>query len=100
MEGECGLLLTDKTPEEAMKYFAAYKAKTFARGGVVSNETVILKVGSEELGKYPNTMEPHFRSLGLPTKLENEKITLEREVELAKAGEELTVEKSRSEERR
>ncbi len=33
--------------------------------------------------------------IGLPTKLDNEKIVLERDVELAKAGEELNVEKAK-----
>ena len=34
-------------------------------------------------------------SIGLPTKLEKEKIVLERDYELAKEGEELTVEKAK-----
>ena len=57
-------MFTDKTTEEVLKYFATFKTKTFAKGGVVSNETVNLKAGPEDLGKFPTTMESQFRSLG------------------------------------
>ena len=95
MEGDCGLLFTDKSVEEALKYFAAFSSKTYARGGVVSNETIVLKAGGDTFAKFPNTMEPHLRSLGLPTHIASEKIYLERDFELAKENEELTVEKAK-----
>ncbi len=82
MEGECGLLFTDKSADEILKYFATSKSKTFARGGVVANETVVLKAGTEALTKFHGSMEPHLRSLGTP-----QCITLPRTPHQAREGE-------------
>ena len=64
LEGECGLLFTDKTPEEVLKYFSSSKSKAYARGGGVSNDTVLLKAGDKALDRFAGSMESQFRGLG------------------------------------
>ena len=42
----------------------------------MATETVILYKGFETFAKFSHSLEPHLRSLGLPTKLVNSKIEL------------------------
>eukprot|EP00831_Metopus_contortus_P004401 TRINITY_DN11623_c0_g1_i2.p1 TRINITY_DN11623_c0_g1~~TRINITY_DN11623_c0_g1_i2.p1 ORF type:complete len:201 (+),score=48.18 TRINITY_DN11623_c0_g1_i2:274-876(+) len=93
--GECGLLFTNNKPEEVHKFFASFSAATYAKGGVVANEDVILKAGKDAFSDLHGSMEPMVRSLGVPTHLEDEKIVLEKDFQLAKLGEELSVEKAK-----
>eukprot|EP00826_Nyctotherus_ovalis_P000622 TRINITY_DN0_c945_g1_i2.p1 TRINITY_DN0_c945_g1~~TRINITY_DN0_c945_g1_i2.p1 ORF type:complete len:107 (+),score=16.07 TRINITY_DN0_c945_g1_i2:1-321(+) len=71
------------------------RSKAYARGGAVATSTVVLNAGEQALAQFAGSMEPQFRALGLPTRLVDEKIMLEHDVELAKIGEQLTVENAK-----
>jgi mRNA turnover protein 4 len=53
---------------------------------------VFLQKGTEALKDYGHGMEPHFRQLGLATKLNMQKIELLADTFVCREGEELSVE--------
>lgn len=72
--GQCGLLFTEKSKEDVLEWAKNYSADEFARSGFVATETVVLPAGP--LVDFAHSMEPHLRSLGMPTKLEKGIVTL------------------------
>ena len=56
---------------------------------------MLLPSGDKTLAKLSFAMEPYLRQLGLPTKLDNQKIILLQDVFVAKEGEEVNVEQSK-----
>lgn len=65
----------------------------YARSGFVATETVTLAAGPLE--EFAHSMEPHLRSLGLPTKLEKGVVTIYSDYTVCEEGKVLTPEQAR-----
>ena len=65
--GNVGLLFTNKSKSEVIDWFTHFTEQDFARAGFLATEEVVLKEGP--LDQFPHSVEPHLRSLGLPTVL-------------------------------
>jgi len=93
LKGECGLLFTDKEEKEVSDFFDKFVEKDYARGGSLATETVKLEEGPLE--QFSHSMEPHLRSLGLPTSLKRGVITLIKEYTVCQKGHPLTPEQAK-----
>lgn len=68
LTGQVGLLFTERTKKDVLEWAENYWALEYARAGHVAKETIVLPKGP--LPDFSHAIEPHLRSLGLPTKLE------------------------------
>jgi len=93
LKGQCGLLFTNGSRDEVVKYFSGYSDSDFARSGNTATETVTLDKGP--LPQFSHALEPHLRKLGLPTSLQKGIITLIKDHTVCKEGETLTPEQCR-----
>ena len=93
LHGQCGLLFTDKSRDDVIEWSQNYNALEYARSGFVATETVVLPEGPLE--DFSHAIEPHLRSLGLPTKLQKGVITLYKEHTVCVLGKQLTPEQAR-----
>jgi len=93
IRGQCGLLFTDKAPDDVIEWAEHYSALEYARSGFVATETVVLPEGPLE--DFSHAIEPHLRSLGMPTKLEKGIVTLYKEHTVCVEGKVLTPEQAR-----
>jgi len=91
--GNIGLLFTNRTKEDVLKYFAHFSRPDFARSGNIAKEDVTIEAGSLE--QFQHTMEPQLRQLGLHSSLTKGIITLDKEFHICKAGDKLTPEQAR-----
>ncbi|XP_046672293.1 mRNA turnover protein 4 homolog [Homalodisca vitripennis] len=92
VKGQCGLLLTSKPKDEVIQWFHSYSNKSYARSGFVPTETIKLEAGP--LQEFAAAMEPHLRSLGLPTQLEKGKIILREDHTVCTQGVPITPEQA------
>ena len=67
LHGNVGLLFTNKSRPEVVKWFESFSEQDFARAGLSSPEEVSLPEGPLE--QFSHSMEPQLRQLGLPTTL-------------------------------
>lgn len=88
-----GLLFTEKSKEEVLAWAETYWAVEYARSGFTATETVTLPAGPLE--EFAHSMEPHLRSLGLPTKLEKGVVTIYSDYTVCEEGKVLTPEQAR-----
>lgn len=93
MIGQCGLLFTSESKKTVLEWFDTYQAEEFARGGFRATKTVKLKPGPLE--EFSHAIEPHLRSLGMPTKLDRGIVTLYKEFTVCEKGKVLTPEQAR-----
>ncbi|XP_053687862.1 mRNA turnover protein 4 homolog [Sabethes cyaneus] len=93
MVGQCGLLFTSETKETVLDWFDSYSADEFARSGFRASKTVRLKEGPLE--DFSHAIEPHLRSLGMPTKLDRGIVTLYKDFTVCEKGKVLTPEQAR-----
>lgn len=91
--GEVGLLFTNRPPAEVRAWFDNYSELEYARAGFCATDTVTLPAGP--MPAFPHSIEPHLRSLGLPTALVDGAVTLLREHVVCKRGEVLKPEQAR-----
>jgi len=94
ISGECGLLFTNKTKDEVLKFFSEYNEEDYPRGGFVPEETIMLPQGPL-IGPFSHAQEPYLRKLGLPTQLQEGVINLTTDYCLCKAGQAITVEQAK-----
>ncbi|KAK3087433.1 hypothetical protein FSP39_005866 [Pinctada imbricata] len=93
LRGQTGLLFTNKSKEEVLKFFDAFCVSDYARSGNEAPQTVILEAGP--VPEFSHSMEPQLRQLGLPTSLQKGVITLLREHTVCEQGDILTPEQAR-----
>ena len=74
--GSVCLLFSNMTLEQIQKSFEEFQTEDFAVAGQPASYTVHLEKGTKTLETYGHSMEPYFRTLGLPTKLNFQKIEL------------------------
>ncbi|XP_022231980.2 mRNA turnover protein 4 homolog [Drosophila obscura] len=93
LNGQVGLLFTEKSKEEVLEWAENYWAVEYARSGFIATETVTLPAGPLE--DFAHSMEPHLRSLGMPTKLEKGIVTIYSDYTVCEEGKVLTPEQAR-----
>ena len=76
LRGQVCLLFTNKTEKEVQAFIDEHHEPDFAKAGTKATFTVFLQKGIEALEGYGHGMEPYLRQLGLPTKLNMQKIEL------------------------
>nr|CAG4652092.1 EOG090X0BJA [Triops cancriformis] len=92
LRGQCGLLFTNRSKDEVLKYFKEHKEADYARSGNIATQTVTLPEGPLE--HFPFNMEPYLRQLGLPTSLKKGVIMLVKAHSVCKEGATLTPEQA------
>lgn len=90
IEGDCGLLFTDSSKEEVIKFFDGFSESNYARSGCVAPRDFNLDKGP--LSTIPFSMETHLRSLGLKTLLKNGVVQLLADTQVCRKGDVLTPE--------
>ncbi|XP_032087817.1 mRNA turnover protein 4 homolog [Thamnophis elegans] len=93
LRGEVGLLFTNRTKDEVIKWFSQFRETDFARAGNKATLTVSLDMGPLE--QFSHSMEPQLRQLGLPTALKKGVVTLLSDYEVCKEGDILSPEQAR-----
>uniref|UniRef100_A0A0B6YBL6 Ribosome assembly factor mrt4 n=1 Tax=Arion vulgaris TaxID=1028688 RepID=A0A0B6YBL6_9EUPU len=93
MQGQTGLLFTNKKEKEVLKYFDGLFIPDYARSGTVALQTVVLEEGP--LPDFSHSLEPQLRQLGLPTQLKRGVIHLLREHTVCEKGQVLNPEQCR-----
>lgn len=94
--GSVGLIFTSKSQGEIQELLAAHAYADWARCGAVAEEAVelpegpLFEIGGEQQA-ISHTQEAYLRSLGMPTKLKNGVVSLERDFVVCSVGEKLTV---------
>ena len=92
MHGQVCLLLSNKQPKELEEIFKEEEVDDFAQAGTAAAYTVFLQKGTEALDGYAHSIEPYLQKLGLPTKLNFQKIELTSDVYVCREGQTLNVE--------
>ncbi|KAI9275754.1 ribosomal protein L10-domain-containing protein [Phascolomyces articulosus] len=92
LRNEVGLLFTNKSYDEVVKYFNDYTQPDYARSGGIATQTVDLPEGPVQRGvdPMPHNMEPLLRQLGMPTTLKNGIVTLPIPYTICREGETLS----------
>lgn len=93
LRGQCGLLFTDRSEKDVIEWSKQYSAIEYARSGFIATETIVLPEGPLE--DFSHAIEPHLRSLGMPTKLEKGVVKLYKEYTVCTEGKVLTPEQAR-----
>ncbi|XP_017478789.1 PREDICTED: mRNA turnover protein 4 homolog [Rhagoletis zephyria] len=93
LTGQVGLLFTEKPKKEVLDWAEKYWAVEYARSGFKATETVVLSAGPLE--EFTHSIEPHLRSLGMPTKLQKGVVTLYSDYTVCEEGKVLTPEQAR-----
>ena len=84
--------MTNKSEKEVEKYLKEHNEPDFAKAGTKATFTVFLPKGTEALAAFGHGLEPQFRELGLPVKLNMQKIELLADTFVCREGDELSVE--------
>ncbi|XP_076639292.1 ribosomal protein LP0-like [Colletes latitarsis] len=93
LKGQCGLLFTNRTKKEVLKWMEEYEVLEYARSGFIIEETITLPEGP--MPEFAHSLEPHLRQLGMPTALQKGVVTLIKEYNVCKKGQALTPEQAR-----
>ena len=94
MRGQVCILFSNKGKEAIEKRFKEMEEshEDFATAGTKAAYTVHLAKGTEALDGYAHSLEPQLQVLGLPTKLNYQKIELLSDVYVCREGQTLNVE--------
>ena len=93
LKGQCGLLFTNRSKKEVLKWMEEYEELEYARSGFVTDESVTLPEGP--MPEFPHSIEPHLRQLGMPTALQKGIVVLLKEYAVCKKGQTLNPEQAR-----
>jgi len=92
--GQCGLLFTNRSRAQVLKWFDEYSETDYARSGNTATETVVLDAGPLPVDTFPHSLEPQLRKLGMPTALKKGIVTLLQDYQVCKDGQTLTSEQA------
>eukprot|EP00998_Keelungia_sp_KM082_P006995 NODE_3210_length_927_cov_123.557500_g3189_i0.p1 GENE.NODE_3210_length_927_cov_123.557500_g3189_i0~~NODE_3210_length_927_cov_123.557500_g3189_i0.p1 ORF type:complete len:246 (+),score=41.48 NODE_3210_length_927_cov_123.557500_g3189_i0:64-801(+) len=92
LTGHCGLLFTNRPKSEVKKALAAFEVEDFARAGDPAAMEFTIPKGMLDQERFPGSMEPYLRGLGLPTKLTRGVVEVLEEVTVCQEGEPLSSE--------
>lgn len=90
LSGEVGLMFTNESDEDVVKWFNSFKEEDYARSGNVATQTVTLPAGELDQNTFPHSMEPSLRALGLPTALVKGVVNLTQDYLVCTKGEKLS----------
>ncbi|XP_067665942.1 mRNA turnover protein 4 homolog [Haliotis asinina] len=93
LRGQTGLMFTNKTKKQVLKYFDNLRVPDYARSGTTATQTVEIEEGP--IPQFAHSLEPQLRQLGLPTALKRGVITLLHSHTICQAGDVLTPEQAR-----
>jgi len=93
LTGFRGLLFTDHSKQEVLKYFNSYSAPEFAQSGFIATQTVVLDAGPLE--QFNFSMEKRLRELGLDILLKNGVMELQQELTVCQEGQAISTESAR-----
>lgn len=93
LEGDVGLLMTNRPKAEVLKYFNSFESPEYAKAGALPLETVNLKAG--EILPFQVSMLDQLRGLGLVVEVDDGKIVLRNDFVAAKKNVELTPEQAK-----
>ena len=86
------LLFTNLPEKDLNTFVTKHHEPDYAKAGFKATQTVFLNKGKDDLSTFGHGIEPYFRQLGLPTKLDMQKIELLADTYVCKEGEEISVE--------
>lgn len=99
LQGNVGLLCTNRAPEEVLEYFENLVEVDFARAGVTATRAFTVPAGLvysrggevavEDDVPLPHSLEVTVRKWGMPTRLEKGKVMLDQEYVVCEEGKEL-----------
>ena len=92
LHGQVCLLLSNKSPKELEAIFKDEAVEDYAQAGAKATYTVFLQKGTDSLDGYSHAIEPYLQKLGLPTRLNFQKIELMSDVYVCREGQALNVE--------
>ena len=92
LTGQVCLAFSNLDPKKFDEAMQAYEVEDYAQAGAIATFDVFLEKGTESLAAFSHAMEPQLRTLGLPTKLNFQKIELLQDVYVCKKGSKLSVE--------
>ena len=92
LHGQVCMLFSNLQKDAVMDAFKQKEVEDFATAGTPASYTVHLAKGTESLEGFGHSIEPHLRTLGLPTKLNFQKIELLADVFVCREGQILNVE--------
>eukprot|EP01004_Peranema_trichophorum_P007501 NODE_6278_length_904_cov_33.058899_g5686_i0.p1 GENE.NODE_6278_length_904_cov_33.058899_g5686_i0~~NODE_6278_length_904_cov_33.058899_g5686_i0.p1 ORF type:complete len:232 (+),score=51.55 NODE_6278_length_904_cov_33.058899_g5686_i0:78-773(+) len=95
LKGHCGLFFTNRTKNEIKQFFKNYSAPEFARAGDLATTDFTIPQGPLESNKFPVTMDPYLRKLGLSTKIDRGVVLVLEDLRVCEEGQPLTSEASR-----
>ena len=95
LNGQVCLCFSNLPPADLESKLAEFEIEDFAQSGVKATYDVFLSKGTDALDGYSHAMEPLLRQLGLPTRLNFQKIELLSDVYVAREGSALTVEQAK-----
>eukprot|EP00611_Tribonema_gayanum_P000818 TRINITY_DN1060_c0_g1_i2.p1 TRINITY_DN1060_c0_g1~~TRINITY_DN1060_c0_g1_i2.p1 ORF type:complete len:244 (-),score=72.82 TRINITY_DN1060_c0_g1_i2:27-758(-) len=92
IRGQCGLLVTNRSQEAVLSYFADLAVPEFANAGFFAQETITLPVGPTQ---WPVGMMDQLRKLGLQVEVQDSQLWLRKECDMCKKGQALTPEQAK-----
>lgn len=93
LQGQVGLLFTNRSHEKVLEFFNNYSAMEYARGGNIASAAVSVEKGVLEgvdVGR-----ESDLRRIGMPVKVDKGKVLLERDLKICEKGETLSPEQAK-----
>ena len=92
LEGNVGLLFTNKSKKETLKYFKNFHPLGFAKAGAIPSEDIVLE--PTDLSFQPSMLD-QFRKLGMIVEIDNGVLQLRSKYVAAQAGVPLTPEQAK-----
>lgn len=92
LEGNVGMLFTNKKKKETLKYFKNFRTADFAKAGAIPSKDIILE--PTDLSFQPSMLD-QFRKLGMTVEISNGVIQLRNSFTAAEAGVPLTPEQAK-----
>lgn len=93
LRGDVGLLLTNRSHDDVLKFFKTYAVDDFARSGFVATETVALSEGPLE--QFAPAQVPNLQLIGLPVALKKGVVSLLQDFTICEEGDTLTPERAK-----
>ena len=95
LTGQVCLAFSSLDPTKFLEEMKKYEVEDFAQSGAKAEYTVFLEKGKAALDSYGHALETQFRTLGLPTKLNFQKIELLSDVFVCRDQSILSVEQAK-----
>jgi mRNA turnover protein 4 len=96
IEGSVGLFMSTLEPEQVKEIFDRMRQKDYARTGCRATHTIVIPAGPVKQGdhSFPNNMEVQLRQLGMPTRLAQGVVTLDKDYTICNEGDVLNANQS------